>query len=229
MIFGKIKAVIFDVDRTLWDFDKNSREVLNDIFKPYASKLNVAVEQFVYVYEHYNFLLWADYQKDKIDRDTLRLKRFESLLKHFGIYSAKDSNLLAEEYIELCPKKVALVDGTLEVLEYLKSKYQLHVLTNGFGPVQKIKLENSGLHSYFKLVVSPDLVGCKKPCKKIFHYTAGRAKIKNLSEALYIGDEFSTDFVGATQAGMQCLHFDAHLTHQTDKRISHLKELLAIL
>lgn len=229
MIFGKITAVIFDVDRTLWDFDKNSREVLADIFLPFAQNLNVPVQKMIYVYEHYNFLLWAEYQKNKIDRDTLRIKRFSALLNHFEINQDDSAKVLAESYVDLCPRKVALVDGTLEVLEYLKSKYQLHVLTNGFGPVQKIKLENTGLNHYFKFVVSPEMVGCKKPCKKIFHYTAGRAKIKNLSEALYIGDEFSTDFIGATQAGMQCLHYDAHLTHQTDKRISHLKELMTLL
>lgn len=229
MLVGNISTVIFDLDRTLWDFDKNSREVLTELFAQTAEQARVDVSAVVHVYEHYNFLLWARYQKNEIDREQLRTMRFDAVLKHFGVWQADASSNLAEVYVEQCPKKTELINGALEVLEYLKPKYNLHILSNGFAPVQHIKLKNSGLRHYFDLVVCPDTVGCKKPCKKIFHYTLGRAKIKDLSTAVYIGDEFSTDFVGATKAGLQAIHFDVHSTHQTSKRIGRLEELKAIL
>lgn len=229
MIVGKIEAVIFDVDRTLWDFDKNSREVLSEIFLPISKKSKVPIERIVHVYEHYNFLLWAKYQKNQIDQSELRYHRFASVMKHFDCFDEEQVLEMAETYVDLCPKKLSLVDGAIDVLEYLKAKYPLYIISNGFGPVQHIKLNNTKLTPYFGLVVCPDTVGCKKPCKKIFHYTTGRAKIKNVSSALYIGDEFSTDFVGAVNAGLQAIHFDVHETHQTTKRIGHLSELKAIL
>tara|TARA_R110001592_G_scaffold307299_2_gene580578 strand:- start:75238 stop:75927 length:690 start_codon:yes stop_codon:yes gene_type:complete len=229
MLIGNISTVIFDLDRTLWDFDKNSREVLSELFSDAANESNQSIDTIVHTYEHYNFLLWAKYQKNEIDRDQLRIMRFDSVLKHFGVWSEDISSEMAENYVERCPQKTALIDGTIELLEYLKPKYNLHVLSNGFAPVQHIKLGNSGLKDYFDLIVCPDTVGCKKPCKKIFHYTVGRAKIKDLSTAVYIGDEYSTDFVGATKAGLQAIHFDVHATHQTSKRVGHLNELKAIL
>lgn len=229
MLIGNIKTVIFDLDRTLWDFDKNSREVLSELFQDFALEAKVGLDSFVHVYEHYNFLLWARYQKNEIGRDELRLMRFDSVMKHFGVWTENESERLAELYVERCPKKTALMDGAMDILDYLKPKYNLHILSNGFSPVQHIKLENAGLKKYFGLIVCPDTVGCKKPCKKIFHYTVGRAKIKDLSTAVYVGDEFSTDFVGATKAGLQAIHLDVHATHQTTKRIGHLSELKAIL
>lgn len=229
MVVGKISTVIFDLDRTLWDFDKNSREVLSELFLETAQEAGVSVDLVVYVYEHYNFLLWAKYQKNEIDREQLRILRFDSVLKHFGVWTEKESSKLADIYVQRCPLKTALIDGAIDVLEYLKPKYTLHILSNGFAPVQHIKLKNSGLREYFDLVVCPDTVGCKKPCKKIFHYTLGRAKVKDLSTAVYVGDEFSTDFVGATKAGLQAIHFDVHGTHQTLNRIGSLAELKSVL
>jgi putative hydrolase of the HAD superfamily len=229
MLIGKVSTVIFDLDRTLWDFDKNSREVLSELLQPAAKKAGKPILALVHVYEHYNFLLWARYQKNEINRDQLRIMRFDSVLKHFGVWTENVSANLAEAYVERCPKKTALVNGTIDLLEYLKPKYNLHILSNGFAPVQHIKLKNSGLRDYFNLVVCPDTVGCKKPCKKIFHYTVGRAKIKDLSTAVYIGDEFSTDYVGATKAGLQAIHFDVHATHQTRNRVGRLEELKKVL
>lgn len=229
MIFGKIEAVIFDVDRTLWDFDKNSREVLSEIFSPLSKKSKASLDTIVHVYEHYNFLLWAKYQKNLINQAELRYNRFASVMKHFDCFDDRLVSEMANTYVDLCPQKLSLIDGAIDILDYLKSKYRLHIISNGFGPVQHVKLKNTKLTPYFGLVVCPDTVGCKKPCKKIFHYTTGRAKIKDVSKALYIGDEFSTDFIGAVNAGLQAIHFDVHETHQTTNRIGHLSELKAIL
>src|ERR1035437_216473 len=85
--------------------------------------------------------MWEQFRYGKIDKDTLRNKRFEYTFDDLGIEEVALSNSLSEEYIRIAPYKTNLFPDTHEVLTYLKEKYVLHIITNGFVETQFKKID----------------------------------------------------------------------------------------
>ncbi|SMG50589.1 putative hydrolase of the HAD superfamily [Marivirga sericea] len=232
---GKIntyKHIFFDLDHTLWDYEKNSNEALGELFLKYQlTKLGVDnLIEFNHCFDRVNRSLWNDYNKNKISRDGIREQRFLRILSEFAIDDNDLSNKLSTEYLMLCPTKPHLMPYTIEVLDYLKEGYKLHILTNGFKDVQKIKLENSSLHPYFSTVVTSDTAGYKKPMSSIFKYAIDKADARK-SECIMIGDNLQTDIMGARNFGMDTIYFNpkkekhkANTTHEIDC-LSQLKNI----
>jgi putative hydrolase of the HAD superfamily len=134
-------------------------------------------------------------------------------LEHYGIHDTDLADHLSEDYVYWSPRIVRLVPGTMELLEYLKPKYHLHLITNGFQEVQHTKLSGSGLEPYFETLTVSEEVGVKKPNPEIFHYALRKAGAK-AEESLMIGDEMAVDIDGARAAGMDTLLF-----HPTEDRV----------
>ena len=226
------KHIFFDLDHTLWDYEKNSNEVLGELFLKYQlDHLGIKdLEDFNQCFETINRSLWSDYNKNKISRDGIREQRFLKILKEFEINDEDLSAKLSTEYLMLCPTKAHLMPYTLEVLDYLSKHYQLHILTNGFNDVQKIKLEKSKLHPYFSTVVTSDTAGYKKPMSSIFKYAIDLAEARK-HESIMIGDNLQTDIMGARNFGMDTIFFNpkrenhkSEVTHEIDC-LSQLKTI----
>lgn len=97
--------------------------------------------------------------------------------------------------------------GTAEALAELKRQYRLAVISNSDGTVGEL-LDMVGLGQYFESVTDSSLCGCEKPGAQIFH-TALRSLGVQPEQAIYIGDLYSVDYVGARAVGMAALLFDA--------------------
>jgi len=224
---GKVnsyKHIFFDLDHTLWDYEKNSQEALNELFLKHSlNSLGVSsCDQFNLCFEEINKSLWNDYNKNRISRDGIREQRFLRILNQFAIDDQVLSNKLSTEYLMLCPTKQHLMPYTFEVLDYLKQNYQLHILTNGFNDVQKLKLEKSKLDTYFSTIVTSDSAGYKKPMTSIFKYAVDKAEARK-GESIMIGDNLQTDILGARNFGMDTVYFNpkkathkAKVTHEID-------------
>jgi putative hydrolase of the HAD superfamily len=212
------KHVFFDLDRTLWDFDANSKKALHLIFHDEKLHHHLNFEVFHRIYEQVNAQLWADYSKGKVTKNELRTLRFLETLRKFKLADQKLSERIGEAYIELSPRQTQLFPGVLETLKELKNiGFQLHIITNGFQEVQFVKLENSGLRDFFDVIVCSEFVGKNKPDPEIFHYAMKEAgTISNNS--LMIGDDLRADIFGSTRVGMEAILFDPHkkqkLEHQ---------------
>ena len=137
----KIDHVFFDLDHTLWDFEKNSALAIKTIFKKH--NINVDLQLFLFHYVPINIKYWEWYRVDKITQFELRLGRLKETFQLLN-YEIDDEKIifLSEEYIEYLPKFNHLFDGAIEILDYLKSKYNLHIITNGFQEIQQNKLKN---------------------------------------------------------------------------------------
>jgi putative hydrolase of the HAD superfamily len=232
---GEMKAykhIFFDLDHTLWDYEKNSNEALGELFLKYQlNKLGInSCDHFNICFEKVNQSLWSDFNQNKISRDTIREQRFLRILNQFEIDDRKLSDQLSDEYLMLCPTKPHLMPYTLEVLDYLKDHYQLHILTNGFKDVQKLKLEKSRLHPYFSTVVTSDSAGYKKPMSSIFKFAIDKAEARK-NESIMIGDNLQTDIMGARNFGMDTVYFNpkkakhkSSVTHEIDC-LSKLKSI----
>jgi putative hydrolase of the HAD superfamily len=142
----KYKHLFFDIDRTLWDYETNAREALREMYaKRELAKFNVDFNTLVVEFYKYNEMLWSQFQHGKIKKATLRDRRFSLTLKKLGIVDNDLALKLSADYIELSPNQTNLFPEVIETLTYLKPKYHLHIITNGFNEVQFRKLRNCGI------------------------------------------------------------------------------------
>ncbi len=200
---SKYKHLFFDLDRTLWDFDKNSIETFKEIHNKYdlSGKGVSNFDKFMDTYHKINTDLWERYRKGGIEKEVLSVERFSLTLSSFGIKDNALNKNIAVDYIDLSPTKKNLFPGTIEVLDYLKCKYTLHIITNGFEEVQHKKVALSGLSRFFTHTITSDEAGYKKPDQRIFEYSLELTGAKNY-ESLMIGDDPEIDIKGAKEAGI---------------------------
>ena len=221
----KIDHVFFDLDHTLWDFEKNSALAIETIFNKHG--INVDLQLFLFHYVPINIKYWELYRVDKITQLELRLGRLKDTFQLVN-YEIDDDKIifLSEEYIEYLPKFNHLFDGAIEILDYLKPKYNLHIITNGFQEIQDNKLKNSNIDHYFTTITNSEMAGVKKPNPKIFDFAITEANAFK-SNSIMIGDCIEADVKGALNFGMQAILFNIDLSKSYDnvKQISHLLEL----
>ena len=221
-----IKHVFFDLDHTLWDFDKNSGLTFEKIFK--LNQIDIELNDFLPIYEPINLKYWKLYREEKVTKPALRYGRLREAFDGVGV-KVEDEMIhhLSETYIDHLTTFNHLFDGTFEILEYLKDKYELHIITNGFEEAQDKKMTTANIKHYFKTVTNSEMVGVKKPNPKIFNFALDLAKAKP-NESIMIGDSLEADIEGAHKIGMDTIHFDYKDLHNNHnyKRITHLKTLI---
>ena len=147
--------LFFDLDHTLWDFEKNADETLRHLYELHGfGRYGFSVEQFIARYSEVNHALWRMYQANKISQKELREIRFVRALGKLGVAEDEVPADLSAQFTDLLPLKSAVFPYCHEVLDYLKAKYTLHLITNGFQDVQHIKLASSELTDYFREYVT---------------------------------------------------------------------------
>ena len=230
---SKYKHIFFDLDHTLWDFETNSRETLLEIITEFSllEKGLPSAQVFINRYQQINTEMWDDYRKGLLDRLTLRNTRFHRALLEFDIDDYELSLKLGEQYLKRSPLKKNLFEGALQALSYLKNKYTLHIITNGFNEVQFIKLEHSQLAPFFTHIITSEAANSKKPEKEIFDFALNLAQAKT-SESIMIGDSLAEDIQGARNYGIDQIYFNPHKNQHTQQvtfEINSLLELMVIL
>lgn len=197
-----------DLDDTLWDIHHNSKECLNEIFHDYGyHKYYNSFEDYYNVYMPSNLHLWGLYREGKINKDDLIVERFLVPVRQFGIDDAVYAKKLSDDFLERTTLRTKLVEGTIELLEYLKPKYKMHILSNGFREVQYKKIENSGLTPYFDKIILSDDVGVNKPHRDFFNYALKQTDA-NPSNTLMIGDSWDADIIGAYNSHIHQLWYN---------------------
>jgi putative hydrolase of the HAD superfamily len=222
MRINNITDVFFDLDHTLWDFDKNSALTFEKIFN--LNNIDIDLIQFLSYYEPINLNYWKLYREEKIDKASLRFGRLnDAFLKVNKKVDKEIIHKLSEDYITHLSTFNHLFENTIDVLEYLSVKYNLHIITNGFHEVQHKKLSRSNIDKYFKTVTNSEQVGVKKPNPKIFNYAIEIAKT-NAKQSIMIGDNLEADILGAKDIGMDTIFFNVRneTSHAQIKEINNL-------
>ena len=208
MNFKNKKHIFFDLDHTLWDFDKNSYLTFKKLFS--LHDINVNLKSFLKVYEPINLKYWKLYREEKIDKVNLRYFRLKDTFDVLEIdISDRLINDLSDVYIKFLSTFNHLILGSLDILKYLHPKYKLHIITNGFQEVQRGKLEKSGISFFFDTVTNSEMVGVKKPNRKIFDYALSAANT-DIESSLMIGDNLEADILGAKNIGIDTIFFNYH-------------------
>jgi putative hydrolase of the HAD superfamily len=187
------KHLFFDLDHTLWDFERNSAECLADIYETFDLKgLNISnLETFQKEFSVVNRHQWSLLEKNLITHEDLRRRRFQETLENLGVKDLKKSFGLEinEYFLELLPK------------------YELHIISNGWQDIQVNKMKSSEIHHYFGEIITNELAGTRKPDRRIFDYAIDVTKA-NLVESLMIGDNYEADILGAINVNMDTVFYN---------------------
>ena len=202
------KNLLIDLDDTLWDIHQNSKECLEEIYHDYGyEKFYPTFEDYYNVYFSNNLRLWSLYSKGEIQKNELAIERFLIPVRPFGIDNPEYARKLSTDFLERTTRKTRLIDGTMDLLEYLKPNYKMHILSNGFREVQFKKIENSGLRPYFDKIILSEDAGINKPHADIFTYALKNTNSRR-DQTLMIGDSWDADIVGARNSRIDQLWFN---------------------
>jgi putative hydrolase of the HAD superfamily len=225
MTFSTAQHLFFDLDHTLWDFDKNSRLAYQRIFEEY--QLHLSIDTFIKIYEPLNLQFWRKYRNNEINKEELRYQRLKTAFDACDFEISDDHiNTFADLYIEYLSVNNHLFDGCIELLEHLDGNYELHCITNGFIEIQDKKLINSKLKPFFNTILTAEEAGTKKPDPKIFELAMKRAGA-TAGNSVMIGDSYEADIMGAHQVGMKTIYFEPHGNHVdgVGHRVSNLSQI----
>lgn len=229
MKFNNIQHVFFDLDHTLWDFDKNSALTFEVILK--EQKIEIDLNEFLTAYTPINENYWKLYRENQITKEDLRTGRLKDC---FQILKYKVSpvviDTLSNQYIKFLPGFNNLLADTQETLQYLHPNYELHIITNGFEEVQHDKLKNSKISEFFNTVTTSEEAGVKKPNPQIFHLALEKSGATP-SNSLMIGDSYDADILGAQNIGMRSVYFNYYQREDNFptlkiKKLNELKDYL---
>lgn len=222
----KKKQLFFDLDRTLWDFETNSRCALEVLYR--QLELGTRIEHFEHFHHTYvriNADMWLRYGKGKITKEELRNGRFLKALAYHGIHSESLAKQLADGYINISPRQTVLFPQVVETLQLLqKEGYRMHIITNGFREVQFLKLDGCGLTPFFDRVLCSEEAGVNKPDRKVFRMAEEWTDCLP-EDAVMIGDDMKADIHGALQAGWHAIHFDPGKKLRSDGTVPRIRSI----
>lgn len=227
------KNLFIDLDDTLWDIHQNGRECLEEIYRDYGyAQFYPAFENYYNVYMPNNHRLWALYREGKIKKEELIVERFLIPVREFGITDPAYAKNLSDDFLERTTRKTRLIHGAMDLLDYLKPRYRMHILSNGFREVQYKKIENSGLLPYFDKIILSEDAGINKPHPDIFTYALVNTNARR-NQTVMIGDSWDADIVGARDSRIAQIWFNPHNEQTagfeptfTVKTLAEIKEIL---
>ncbi|MDR0348000.1 MAG: YjjG family noncanonical pyrimidine nucleotidase [Tannerella sp.] len=194
------KSLFFDLDDTLWDTQYNNKECLKEIYTDYNFGAHYeSFETFYNIYMPNNLKLWSKYRNRQIERNTLILERFLYVLRPMGIEDKTYALHINHDFLQRTAAKTKLIQGAVELLEYLCPYYRMFILSNGFREIQSAKMKNSGLTPYFEKTILSEDANIQKPHRGIFDFALKNTNSRR-KESIMIGDSWEADMTGAWQS-----------------------------
>lgn len=192
----KYEVILFDADETLFDFKKSERYAFTESFKQF--NLPGDKEECMKKYHEINTAIWKEFEKGTITSTELKVERFNRLFREIGVNN--DPKEFSEAYMYHLSNASFIYDESFKVLEYLKDKYRLAIITNGLIDVQQKRIRESKISHYFEAIVISDEIKIAKPNAEIFNYTFSKMGINNKNKVLMVGDSLSSDIKGGINA-----------------------------
>lgn len=232
-LINDIKAVLFDIDDTLFDRKTAIRKILRGMKQKHPELFQEIPEESIFeAFCEADQMVLVDFNKGASGRNV-RDKRSRRFLKALGLpeeFSARITSM----YIDAYPDVSSPVQNAKEVVERLAEKFSLGVISNAFPDVQYNKLEGIGIRNYFKIILLSEEIGIRKPEGAIFQKAAKLLDVQPF-ECFFVGDSFDTDMVGAKKGGMKACWFNPDRKQiidgdvKPDFEITTLTELFTIL
>ena len=202
-------VLFIDLDDTLYDFTSNSTDAYREVyaFMEYGRWFR-SFEHYYEIYWARNKELWVLYADSKITKEQLNAERYTHPLRVMGVPDADAVGArFWEESMKRLPLGARLMPHAREVLEYLKPRYRISILSNGFAELQSRKMQSAGISHYFDGVVLSEDIGVNKPHRAIFDHALRVAGV-TADRALMIGDNYEVDIKGAHGAGIDQVFYN---------------------
>ena len=203
----RYKNLFIDLDDTVYDFSAASEESFCETYELLQyGRFFDSFEHYLSIYKPYNLELWRIYGEGKITKEELNKRRYSYPLECVGIHDQELADTFCKEALSRIPTKGPLMPGAIELLEYLRPKYRMFILSNGFKELQSRKMHAAGIDKYFDELILSEDIGVNKPNRELYDYALQKTG-STLEESLMIGDMFETDIAGAANIGMKQIYY----------------------
>lgn len=204
----RYKSLFIDLDDTVYDFSAASEESFRETYELLQyGRFFDSFEHYLSIYKPYNLELWHIYGEGKITKEELNRRRYSYPLECVGIHDQELADTFCREALSRIPTKGPLMPGAIELLEYLRPKYRMFILSNGFKELQSRKMHAAGIDKYFDELILSENIGVNKPNRELYDYALHKTG-SILEESLMIGDMFETDITGAANIGMEQIYYN---------------------
>lgn len=222
-----IKAVLIDIDDTIFDFEKCSKNSFLKTLEKFNLKFKE--EDFSY-FNKVNDILWTKQKLGEINIKEVFIKRDYLMVKYFNLDIEK--GLFNDLFVKFLYDEIEMVDGIEDLLLYLSDKYKIFTASNGIYEMQENRLKKSNLDKYFDKIFVSDKIGFEKPDKKFFQKIMDLTKFSN-DDLIMIGDSIKSDIIGAKNSKIKSIYFNKEDKKITDKnftyQVKNLSEIKKIL
>ena len=204
----RYKNLFIDLDDTIYDFSSAAKESFQETYELLQYwRFFDSFEHYLSIYEPYNLELWRIYGEGRITKEELNRQRYSYPLKVVGVDDQELADTFCREALGRIPTKGPLMPGAIELLEHLRPKYRMFILSNGFKELQSHKMRTAGIDRYFDRLILSDDIGVNKPNRELYEH-ALQVTGSVLEESIMIGDMFDTDIVGAANIGMDQIYYN---------------------
>lgn len=226
---SKYTTLLMDADGTLLDFDEAERRGVTVVMKTFGVE---PTPEHIEIYHKLNQSCWQEFERGDITREQIFEKRYPLFFSRFGVkVEAREAESIYRQQLNSC---AALIDGALDICSYLKSRYNLYIITNGISSTQYRRLKDSTLDQYFQEIFVSEDAGSQKPQKGFFDYCLPKIPEKERSRMLVIGDSLTSDIQGGINMGIDTCWVNLTQAAPNVKiqptyevhRLTELKELL---
>ena len=207
-----MKFLFFDLDDTLLDFHKAEAWALHQALRRSGIEPTDAI---VARYSEINQRQWELLEEKKLTREQVLIRRFQLLFRELGVNASCEETQKC--YENMLAKGHDFMPGAPELLERLKGKYRLCLVSNGTAMVQDCRLRDSGIERYFQGIFISERVGVDKPQKEFFDRSFATIPDFDPGQAMIIGDSLTSDMRGGINAGIAtCWYNPKHKPRRAD-------------
>jgi putative hydrolase of the HAD superfamily len=213
-----MRAVLLDLDDTLSDHTHNSRAALLAVCRAHgplaARPFDLVLADHAVILEE----LHLEVLHGSRSLDAARVERFRRLLARHGCDG--DPTVAAACYREAYQRSRQAVPGALALLEQLRGRAAVAVVSNNVQAEQEEKLRHLGMCQLIDVLVVSETVGVAKPDPAIF-----AAALRQLGcaadDAVMLGDSWAADVIGARAAGVRAIWLNRHGLPCPDPALAH--------
>ena len=185
--------ILFDADETLFEFD--ALRGLKLMFSRFGVDFSDADFS---EYQQVNKPLWVQYQDGKISATQLQYQRFQTWAQRLDETPKALNSAFLSAMADIC----APLDGATNLLNTLRGKVKLGIITNGFTELQQVRLERTGFRDYFDVLIISEQVGVAKPHPDIFEHALSTMGHPSRERVHMVGDNPDSDILGGLNAGL---------------------------
>lgn len=197
-----IRHILFDLDDTLLDFTSAERVALSKTLRHIGVEPTEAV---LSRYHALNAAQWRLLEQRVLTRDEVKTRRYQLLFEELGVDRSPAE--MTRYYESRLADEHRFIDGAPELLEQLRGRYHLYIVTNGTEHVQESRIRLAGLAAYMDGVFISQRVGADKPQRAFFEYCFARIPDFRREETLIVGDSLTSDIRGGRDAGITTVWF----------------------